>query len=296
MKSILSILTSFLILFSAMGASNNFSFRVITTGNNLYPCNAGLRRISSTETVEPPNSLGDLSGDEIHYQFAEYEPRKFMRNDLNDNSSYFTRPPSSKRSKNDEKWVVANNETGDDRTYSSDTTKHRVKNANGIDRLIVLKNLKYYLQSDFSGSEYFVDICHYNGAGGTIVATPNDPNTDGLEKENNTMYFRSEVTLPNNADYIKDSYLSFKYELWCNGEKLLESEWIHATGKTSFENKEFKISKDNDIVRNKCVTRYKFRENNIDKKRNDRNINIEISTFTEIKSINENKYNTEFKL
>jgi len=151
--------------FSAQAIESTFTFKVLSSGPNIYACNAGIRHINTadqygydygsgsdsvahTTTVNPGNYLQDA----YWYKFVELVEEDFY-------AVGPTRGKGHKRANGSSNFVLADATAPYNLVDAAkDFDAHRVGGWYGNPK--ALSGLQIELSSEVYGAEYFVDVCY----------------------------------------------------------------------------------------------------------------------------------------
>lgn len=236
---------------SAQAVENTFTFDVLSSGPDIYACNAGIKHVNPqgqvgydvNDSVTRTNDQGDYLQDVMMFSLKKYDQ-------WTDTATNYV---SSKRvrANGSDDWTTA---TGFSGMRSGNLNAHKDGFGTADEKSIVLADLTYELSSERYGTEYFVDVCYYGprfhaGAVGTHFVTD------------------AEVTFTNLwfKNYREKSNLLVKAKLVCDGVLKKSTNWQSANVSfRSFWNN----SSIGGAAYDKCVFRYSFKENTTEMRAN----------------------------
>ena len=236
---------------STQAVQNTFTFDVLSSGPDIYACNAGIKHVNPrgqvgydvNDSVTRTNDQGDYLQDVMMFSLKEYQQWN------NTVTNYVT--AQRVRANGADDWVTA---TGFSGMKSDSPTRHKTGYGTADEKSIVLSDLTYELSSERYGTEYFVDVCYYgprfhSGAVGTHFVTD------------------AEVTFTNLwfKNYRKKSNLLVKAKLKCDGVTKKSTNWKSAN--VSFRSFWNSASIGGEAY-TKCVFRYTFKENTTKMRKN----------------------------
>lgn len=230
---------------TANAVENHFTFDVLSSGPDIYACNAGIKHKNPSGSVgydvgdseTDTEDTGDWLQDVMEYSLKKYD----QWND--DTYNFVTNNRKSANGSNN--YVTA---TGFTDTRSNNPSAHKIGYNTANELSVILSKLKFELSSERYGTEYFVDVCYYGprfhdgGVNGAYFGTD------------------AEVTFTNLffKNYRQKSNLLVRATLYCDGSVKKSTSWKSAnTSYRSFWN-------GHNLGTNaftKCVFRYEFKEN-----------------------------------
>lgn len=236
---------------ASLAIENTFTFTVLSSGPDMFACNAGIRHInprgqvgydvddSKTRTTDP----GDYLQDAMVYSYYRYNTVTGDKTPIVINHKQ--RADGTRRYAQ----VVAglrNNQFG---TAGRNWDIHRDEFEN-----LVLGYLRFELSSERYGAEYFVDQCYYgpvfhSGPVGTQFVS----NADVAFLDTRYHGIRLDSTT-----YINLGRLLFRAELRCNGSVVQATSWRSASENTHVTWADASLGP---VALRKCVNRFYFKEN-----------------------------------
>lgn len=244
MKKLISLLALVGLANNAHAITSEFTFDVLSSGPDIYVCNAGIKHLNPQGTLSDTQGNGTVSTDDPGDYLQDVMEYRLGEVDVWDISNVQYGSFHRVRANGSNNYRTA---TGFDATYSQDPNKHKIGFDSNTEKSIALTNLKFELSSERFGAEYFVDVCYYgprfhSGPVGTYFAAS------------------AEVTFTNlfNNNYRSLSQLLVKGELYCDGSLKKSTNWSSAnvSAKTLWNNHNL-----GGYAPQKCVTRYTFKEN-----------------------------------
>ena len=269
--------------FSSQAIENNFTFKVYSSGPNIYACNAGIKHKnirenagyvagnSETSAINP----GDYLQDAFYYNFTEVLEGSWYETGI-------TGTPGHKRATGGNNYVLAKNDLFKlDNTQALALDAHRVGGFNGNPS--VLSSLHFELSSEVYGTEYFVDVCYYGSRG---MADHYNVGTNLIAKSSATFTDISNIL---DKDYKELSGLQAKAELVCRRGSSVTMEASTGFSSVTSNFKQYwsnvnlsTTSNGYDSGPEKCVVRYSFKETNTDKLRVNIEHNMQVKLNTQI--------------
>ncbi|OUR99946.1 hypothetical protein A9Q84_02640 [Halobacteriovorax marinus] len=274
--------------FSAQAIENTFSFKVFSSGPNIYACNAGIKHIAAGDTLgynagngsTTATTPGTFTKSGFYYGLVQ----------LNEDNNYAYVSGSSetghRAADGGLKYVVAAGEGFANGLHKIENalglTAHKAENGNPI----ALKSLHFELSSELYGAEYFVDIC-YDGPKENVWGGHYGSVTEVLASANATFTDISARGTNGLKDYKLLSGLKTKVELVCTDGTTQKLE--ASTGYASIENDAAAYYSDvsiqteaGNVGPKKCVVRYSFIETNTTKLRINSAHNMQVILNTEL--------------
>jgi hypothetical protein len=243
MKKLLALLAMVAMTQNASAITSTFTFDVLSSGPDIYVCNAGIKHKNPSGTVSDQQGNGTVSTDDpgeylqdvMEYRFGTWDVWTHQLNDGNSN----TRAKAS----GNNNFVAAN---GSSSMKSNQGSAHKSNYGKHNEKSKVLTFLQFELSSERFGTEYFVDVCYYgprfhSGPVGTHFAASAKAMFKNIHHNN----------------YRSLSKLKVKAELYCDGKKKLSKGWYSANANKKTLWKDVNIG---GKAPEKCVTRYSFKE------------------------------------
>ncbi|OUR97395.1 hypothetical protein A9Q84_13805 [Halobacteriovorax marinus] len=250
--------------FSAQAIENTFSFKVYSSGPNIYACNAGIRLLENTNTVGYDAGNGSTTAT---------TPGTFTKNgffygltELDEDNNYarLSSTTGHRAADGTNTFVLASADSG---AYywpnAMKSTAHRSANGNPL----ALTSLHMELSSELYGAEYFVDIC-YDGPKENVWGGHEGSITEVLASATATFTDLSARGTNGLKDYKLLSGLETKAQIVCTTDDNGAARTSEATttfssiaNDAAFYFSEVPIVTNASIVGpKKCVIRYSFKE------------------------------------
>ncbi|MGB0453265.1 MAG: hypothetical protein ACPGJV_06080 [Bacteriovoracaceae bacterium] len=251
MKKLISLMALVGLTTNAHAITSEFTFDVQSSGPDIYVCNAGIKHVNPAGNASDTQGNGTVTTDDSGEYLQDVIEYKMGTFDIWTSTLTDAGSTTRKRSDGSNNYVTA---TGFQNLYTTDLTKHKVDFDGANEKNKVLTYLKFELSTERFGTEYFIDVCYYgprfhSGPVGTHFVA------------------KSELTFASlyNNNYRSLSGLLVKGELYCDGVLKKSADWTSAnvSAKTLWSNHSLGGN-----APGKCVTRYYFKENSLDRRPN----------------------------
>lgn len=157
MKKPLALLAMFAMSNNASAITSEFTFDVLSSGPDIYVCNAGLRHINPAGSLSDRQGNGTVSTDDqgdylqdvMEYRMGQWD---IWTSQLSEGQDVRLRATGGSD------YVTA---TGRTRNGSARLADHKSNFGSDTEKSNVLTYLKFEFSSERFGTEYFVDVCYY---------------------------------------------------------------------------------------------------------------------------------------